>query len=56
MRRYVLVVLACAAAALPAAPASADCNVVVYALTGRCENVCGVVRDAVPDLHPICFA
>lgn len=31
---------------LPAAPASASCDPLFYAVTGRCGNACGVVARA----------
>lgn len=55
------------ATALPATPASADCNVLVLVLTGQCHNACtvvalayrtadGVALDALPDLEFVCPA
>jgi hypothetical protein len=51
------------AALLPATPASADCNALLYVLTGRCANPCTIVHDVydavdaaagglLPDLGP----
>ena len=52
---------------LPAAPAAADCNVLVLVLTGQCHNACTVVglayrtadaalADALPDRDFVCLA
>ena len=56
-----------AAAVLPATPASASCDVALYVLTGRCENLCTIVAgayrtadrlagDALPDVPFLCPA
>jgi hypothetical protein len=48
VRRVAALLIAGAVSAVvlvPATPASADCNVVLYLLTGRCANACTVVRD-----------
>ena len=69
MRKTLTAALIAAAAltALPAAPASADCNVVLLIVTGQCANACTIVSsvyntadvalgDVLPDYHPVCLA
>lgn len=52
---------------LPAAPAAADCIVLVYVVTGECTNVCRIVAstyrtvdatafDLLPDRDFVCLA
>lgn len=52
---------------LPAAPASADCNVLLLVLTGQCHNACTLVGlaygtvdaaayDLLPDRDFVCLA